>query len=172
MRSHSPEDTFAKALGYLVWAWNDLHEQMGHIFSAILYGAMSDVALAAWHSHNSDASQRHMLRDAAIPALTTKPELLAAVKWLLTEADKLWDMCNNAIHSSYAVLLSEGNTSVISNPHFGNRRAEKLKDKDLIEEFERLTARTHSLIGYCHGLFQSIVDPENHSIPAKPKVSE
>jgi len=51
----------AVELGRLVFAWNELHEELGLMFEAVLQPKNPGAALAAWRTTESDRAQRKML---------------------------------------------------------------------------------------------------------------
>jgi hypothetical protein len=129
-------------LGKLVFAWNVLHDQLGAIFTTV-FGNSTRVGLGVWHSVQSDRTQRKMLRIAVSDNVDPRERTIAAVKckdilWLVDQVNNLADKRNSAIHSSYTFFTAYGSgdskTQFIPNFMFGNPRASKLKDKDLLKE--------------------------------------
>lgn len=164
-------DAHAMAIGYVTWAWTDAHEQLGHLFSAILHGELSDVALAAWHSHQSDREQRDMLQAAANTSLVEHPKLLKKINWLVGQVSESANERNNAIHASFALVASEDEPEIIPETRYGNRRAKQLEGlKSVAAEFERLTKNLNSLATFCAGLFPCVVDPAHYPLPKKPSL--
>jgi hypothetical protein len=166
----SAEDSHAMTLGRVVCAWNNLHENLGHLFSAVIEGALSDPALAAWHSHQSDRAQRTMLKDTAKAALATRPDILKEIEWLLNQANNLAQNRNDAIHATYALLYRDDQEdTMIAHDQYGNKRSKSLVEKNLIEEFESYRVKIEALSKFCNGLFACVVDP-CIPLPEKPYV--
>lgn len=157
------------ALGRVVCAWNNLHENLGHLFSAVIEGYLSEPALAAWHSHQSDRAQRAMLKDTAKAALATRPELLKEIEWLLKRADSMAENRNDAIHATYALLYRVGQEdAMIAHDRYGNKRSVRLAGKDLLEEFECYKTNIEALSVFCDRLFECVVDADCSLLPARP----
>ena len=167
----SAEDVHAMALGRVVCAWNNLHEGLSHLFSAIIEGHLSEPALAAWHSHQSDRAQRAMLKDTAKAALVTRPDLLKEIEWLLRRANSMAENRNDAIHATYALLYGcEQKETMIAHDQYGNKRSARLAGKDLIEEFQSYQANIGDLTVFCNDLFKCVVHPDSAPLPARPNV--
>ncbi|HWX76078.1 MAG TPA: hypothetical protein VNY32_01305 [Candidatus Acidoferrales bacterium] len=135
------EDAFAPyitAAGQVVHHWNQLQERLGKLFAAVT--GKGKVALAIWYAPLSDRTQRDMLT-AAIKqtsddewnrySSTAKADILA----LVSEADSIADRRNDAIHAPVSLAINKRKLVVIPIYFHGNRRALKLRDKDIITEF-------------------------------------
>jgi len=163
------EDVHAMALGRVVCAWNNLHENLGDLFSAVIDGHLSERALAAWHSQQSDRAQRTMLKDTAKVALATRPDLLKEIEWLLKRADSMAENRNDAIHATYALLYQVGQEdAMIAHDRYGNKRSVRLTGKDLPGEFESYKTSIEALSVFCNRLFECVVDPDCSPLPARP----
>jgi hypothetical protein len=142
-------------LGKLVIAWNRLHETLGLLFAEIIKAERQDASLAAWHSLDSDAAQRKMLRAATEVAFPLKrlerlkaPSAKKDVLAVVSEAEKLRDARNNAIHAPYAVTTA-GRSEVGANFHFGHRRGiqltKTLRGADLRSELKHYAATADAI---------------------------
>lgn len=129
---------YALALGTVVHSSSNFQETLSRLYWHLVGGDLR-VSNAVWHSSISDKAQREMLR----AALDAKPEhfwekrLPKARKelgWLITEADKVANQRNNAVHAPCLFSYEAG--EVISVPFTLNRRAANLKNKKLIKEYE------------------------------------
>ena len=166
-------DDHAMALGYVACSWSALQDRLAHLYSAVMYdGSLSNIALAAWHAHQSDRAQRNMLLAAAEAALQTRPEILAEIGSLKTHVDDLANRRNDFMHASYALLLRPKNDTVIPNDYYGNKRSKalalKFTEGSLLGELHAFRARLDSAIRYCEEVFQCLVDPERTPSPDKP----
>jgi hypothetical protein len=153
---HSNFDThfapIATELGKLVYAWNELHEHCGELFEAVMRPKQHGTSLAVWRCTESDRTQRKMLRYATEAMRWKETKRRSSVKkdiiWLLDKSDALADGRNDAIHSPFAIFTDKGGTRIVPLYFFGNPRAIKLMDKDLITEFKWCYARAHALSGF------------------------
>ena len=154
------------ALGYVACSWSTLQDCLGHLFSATMHaGALTDVALAAWHCHQNDRAQREMLLATAEAALQTRPDVLAAIRSLKIRVDRLADRRNDFVHASYALLSRCEGGTVIPDDYYGNRRSKSLAKKfaegTLITELGNFRKRLTQETACCEELFQCLVDPEH-----------
>ncbi len=147
---------YAKALGELSLAWNDLHEMLGNLFWVSLGIPNGVMPLDVWHSSNSDRAQRDMLKAIAEShaiggdlTKTAKIEIL----WVLKRAISLEDTRNNALHSP---VFQSGNDPVEAAHQSGHRRAKQLANKDLLKELNYFYKTTMVLRDYSFEMFASI----------------
>jgi len=136
---------YVTAIGQLALAWNDLHETLGGLFCTIAGDVFEENLIAVWHSAQSDRAKRAML-EALVKNLGWKekrvnPKAEIDLKWLLGELNSLEDIRNNAIHAPLA-SFSHPSWRLVGVPAGiapddirGNRRASKLKGKNLLREY-------------------------------------
>src|SRR5215470_7186583 len=90
----------AKELGKLVYAWNELHEHLGHLFDHVINLKMPGAALAAWRAVENDRTQRTMLRFSVEHAANRIDKaIIDEILWVLEKTNSLAEHRNNAIHS-------------------------------------------------------------------------
>lgn len=168
----------ALELGRLIFAWNELHEELGHIYEAVLKPRNSGAALASWRAIESDRIQRTMLKYAVEavkwPKTDKRPSTPEDILWLLEKTNRLAEHRNNAIHSPFAVLTTDGETGIVPLDFFGNPRAMKLaaKDADLASEvnfyFRRARALSHFAIPLSSALREPLIAwPDRPSLPER-----
>jgi hypothetical protein len=126
----------AQALGNVSLSWTRLHEVMAMLFGLLLRPAPEERAYAIWHSIKNDRAQRDMLQALAETVLPPNGEALKAIKWAIGSCVPLEDARNDALHSPYVLIHDQGGPRMISNVLTGNRRATKLKGRDLDLELE------------------------------------
>lgn len=162
----------ATELGKLVYAWNELHEHLGHLFDFVINPKMPGAALAAWRAVENDRTQRTMLRFSVEHAAhRIDKATLDEILWVLEKANSLTEHRNNAIHSPYAVFTgTDGKTEILPLDFFGNPRARKLGGKDLIAEFQWCYACAQTLSGYAVALGSSLVS--GLPMPDRPTMPE
>jgi hypothetical protein len=146
------------AIGRLVIAWNELHERLAFLFSAILsdeqrrsipkkdratfYRRELERIAGIWSSSAYDRPKRAMLEGLMTPLVTDDfirfPNFVSDIKWVLEETNKLEEFRNNAVH--VPITIGIGATAKTIEEHistFGvvpdifmkNRRALKLAHK-------------------------------------------
>jgi len=135
---------YVMAIGQIALAWNDLHESIASLFSAVTSIIGDDKIEAAFQAVDSDRLKRKMLK-AAFSQLEPKeirlnPRAIDDVKWLCGQIDTLEEGRNNAIHSplhnfQLSGLIDGFPDGVQPNTTRGNNRAMKLKDKNLLTEY-------------------------------------
>jgi hypothetical protein len=131
---------YIAAVGSAMHRWNEMQEAFGQLFATVTCIGRS-VALAVWYSTDSDRAQRNMLRAAlsATPDDKWTGRLSAAKKsliWALDRADEVADRRNDAAHAPCSLALLNGDLIAIAAYFHGNPRALKLKDHDVVAEFE------------------------------------
>jgi hypothetical protein len=134
-------DPYFNAVGKVVHAWNHVQLELSILFGQVV-GLDKSMAEALWDKLTSDRSQRNMLR-AAVQVLASDddwaakfPKAEEGLKWLLDEADRIADRRNNAIHAPCSIVAGdESDFEIIAVSFHGNRRAKKLRGKDILQEF-------------------------------------
>jgi hypothetical protein len=58
-------------LGLVVVSWNELHDELGQLFSIVRGGPSLGCALEIWHSEKSDWNQRKLIRSELPPHYPT-----------------------------------------------------------------------------------------------------
>jgi len=162
----------ATELGRLVYAWNELHEHLGHLFDLVVSPkGPRGTALAAWRAVENDRTQRTMLRYAVEHAASRLDKaLVGEILWVLERANSLAEHRNNAIHSPYAIVTTQGKTEILPLDFFGNPRARKLGGKHLVSEFQWCYACSQTLSGYAIRLV-AILDTGS-ALPERPKLPD
>jgi hypothetical protein len=159
------------ALGALTVRWTSLQDSLLSFFRFTLRNASWKVASAAWHSIPSDRTQRNMLL-AAIDAYpwdpNRQPKAKEDLEWLVCKVGELSGQRAAALHSGYVLSTNIDGTSFEPAHQWGNRSALKLKDKDLIREFERCILMGEMLSGFSSRAYASLLDPDKFPWPDKP----
>lgn len=161
---------YVNALGQLALAWNDLHESLALLFIELLASGRAYPATDIWNSAINDRPKRSMIR--AILKTWKAPsghdqKVVEDIIWLLDEADKIEDARNDAVHSPL-VFFSPNNWfaqtqglagKVSPSLAFGNRRAQKLKNKDLLTEFRWCRDAAVVLRDYASAIYEAVAAP-------------
>jgi hypothetical protein len=167
----------ATELGRLVFAWNELHENLGRLYEEVLQPKHYGAALASWRAIENDRAQR-LLLEYAVAAITwekteKRPSTKEDIDWLLEKINKITEDQNNAIHSPYAVYTSEDNkTEIRPLDFFGNPRAQKLagKNNTLANEINFYFRRVQALSAYASRLTFSLHN--DNAWPDRPVLPE
>jgi hypothetical protein len=162
-------EPYAVQLGWIAYSWNALHEALGSVFWTLTGIQNGNIPLAIWHSIPNDRTQRGMLRAVASTVLTKKAEL-DALLWLLTETDKFEDRRNDALHTPFTFEISTSPPRLVSKSYTGHKRASKLKDKNLLLEFEWYAKSVSLLARYAMSLRYALGDPINFAWPKLPEM--
>ena len=150
------------AVGGVVFAWNRLHVQLAEIFMEITR-MPRQMAQEIWYSVRSDSVQRTLLLAAVVsrPAeawSTTHPNAKEDIRILIEYINKLSAERNDAIHAPVG-FASDGD--VLEIYPMGNR-AKRLREKDVIAEFERCRDIAIELVPYARdiaGSLRHVFDP-------------
>jgi hypothetical protein len=123
---------YAFELGKLVYRWNRMQESLCKLFWRVLGFENGNVPIAIWNVIPSDRMQRSVLMAGATDQFGEGSQEYEAVKWIVDQANSLADGRNDALHTPYVFLTSDTGTTFVPNYIYGNARAKKLKDKDLM----------------------------------------
>jgi hypothetical protein len=168
----------ALLIGQSSLAWNALHEHLALIFwESIDHRTFAPIEV--WQSSALDRAKRKML-EAILPYLMDRwrerPNLYDEMKWLLVEAEKLEDTRNTVIHAPLSFTANEGaafllpeNIRVVPHDYFGNPRARKLSNKDLLSEYRWCRDTANALSLYCKSIRIALVFPQS-AWPERPKL--
>jgi hypothetical protein len=157
-------EPYAREVGKLVAAWNQLQERLGELFSTIVSKDHPGIALAIWYSRQSDRAQREMLRaatEAAAAAGLLNEQAATDIKWLLDRSHELARDRNNAIHAPVAFYTDQDGTRLMAEYFFGNPRAFNLKGKNLSDEFSWYEKRATCLSGFALRCAFCLRNPDN-----------
>ena len=160
---------YAQAIGEMTLAWNDFHMVLSTLFETATKIPNKMAPMAIWNSSKSDRAQRDMLEsliNLRVINYDLRPEMRQELKWVLTEATKLEELRNNAVH---APLLEESNGKVIAWHQLGNRRAKGLAGKELLKEFNWFYDTILVLREYA-AVLERIMWNANESLPPRPKL--
>jgi len=153
-RAYEP---YAAEMGHANIAWNRLQENLGNLFGVLLGSKHKEVAASIWYATTNDRLVRDILAAVAQTKLRRRKELLEDVEWLLARTDAIAEDRNNVIHSPLILARLLG-PSLFALPDYfsGHKRAKKLKNKDLIDEYKELGERATKLCEFANALVQHI----------------
>jgi hypothetical protein len=164
---------YAIAIGELALSWNGLHDSLGRLFSVVIEDKKRS-ASAIWHSIKSDRAQREVLLAAAERVYSNRqeyPHALDDIKWILSEATKIEDFRNDALHSPVILLGTKRKSRPVPSYYFGHVRATRLKDKDFIREFRKFRNDATKLRDFAAHLTYILLPSEKPaSWPRRPKL--
>ncbi len=172
MANLEPADEFAKALGYLLWAWTDIHEHLAIIYSILREGGLSENSFSEWHKLKTDYGRRRELREVASKRLRHNESLLSEVSWLLGKIDALSKNRNDVVHGSFGILFGDDTEVVIPSEIYGNLNAQKLAERfadgGLVEQLIKDREAIEQLTEFSGDLYQCILDQEQRPLPHRP----
>jgi hypothetical protein len=176
----------ATTLGQLIFAWNDLHEQLAAIYWTL--AGYSDNAIAEWNKPKVDNHKRDLIRrwvNALPPAHRNMAvDMWNDVVWLVDTIDTLTDFRNDAAHApvtiepeSFLARRDNFTAGVISNSAWRNRRALNLIRKDLLAEFRWQRNVAIKLRDYALNVERALSDeytpwPNRPEWPDRPKSAQ
>jgi hypothetical protein len=176
----------ATTLGQLIFAWNDLHEQLTAIYWTL--AGYSDDAITEWNKPKVETHKRDLIRQ-WVNALPRAHSNLAFdmwndVIWLVDTVDTLTDFRNDAAHApvtiepdSFLARRDNFTAGVISNSAWRNRRALNLIRKDLLAEFRWQLNVAIKLRDYAINVERALSDehtpwPKRPAWPARPEPAQ
>lgn len=110
---------YTTTIGQFVLTWNDLHEKLAFVFTAVLshddrkripekkrpeyeFREMERL-VGIWNSSVYDRPKREMLRGIMVPLVTSDflefSNFEEDIRWILDEADRIEEIRNNAVHA-------------------------------------------------------------------------
>jgi hypothetical protein len=154
--------SYVRATGQLLLAWNDLHEQLSILFVMGMGGGWVNRPLAVWHGptgQTRDKAKRDMLRaamrDMPDDEKAGRPKLVAEIEWILDAANKLEGFRDDAAHTPLRYLFrgvvpDMKTAGTFPNTTFQNPRAIRIeqKGKDMVAEFRYARERCIVLRDY------------------------
>lgn len=160
------------AVGRVAHSWNYLHERLGQLFASV-FGGDCRVALAVWYTVDSDRLQRKMLKSAVNATgdkrLEGNIERIKDIEWIINEADKVADRRSNAIHGPCSISLGRGGLTISPAYFYGNPRAKKLIEKDILTEFRWCESASDTLSRFTKDVERALV--VGSAWPERPAVS-
>lgn len=172
-------EEYATELGKAVAAWNLLQDGLGRLFAEIVGPTNHRMARLIWYSQDSDINQQKMLKAAAEGAYGTDSELYKCIDWLCTEAGKLAQERNNAVHVHHTLWFDDTQEKLAFSPSGEDawHRARAMSKRDLFATLKVLGTNAKALFSYGAELAPIIAFPEQfpepkpglpHSWPDKP----
>jgi hypothetical protein len=164
-------EPYAKAIGSLLLAWNDLHERLSTLFVMAMGIEHFTKSFAIWHRTVRDLGKRQMLKEAVTnmgaSQMLGRPKVADEIVWILDVANKLEGFRDDSAHTplqyasehsllTLAEMLTMPNLydfvvpKVRPNASFANPKAQRLeKDKrDLLVEYRFARERVLVLRDY------------------------
>lgn len=155
---------------------------LGILFRQIMGDELDDKLIYVWQSAAFDRPKRTML-EAAVLNLSVResesnPKAADDVVWLLRRVDALEEDRNNAIH---APLSTQGGLvsalfgyeeGIVAEDVWGNKRAAKLKGKDLLTEYRVCRDTALILRDYAEAIYDawSFGRVRRHEWPSRPSL--
>lgn len=163
--------SYARALGELALAWNDLHHTLGELFWQMLRIPNGMIPYAVWHSAKSDRAQRDMIKSLAhLNAMghDVPQHLRTEITWILGRIDTLEDMRNDVLHSP---MFNSGD-AILPAHELGHQRAKKLAGKDLLFELTWFYDTAITLRDYAVQISSHLRRPSGLSgaLPERPQL--
>src|SRR6202035_1074742 len=129
---------YAQEIGHVTLAWNSLHENLALLFwFAMGHGPMPHVI---WNKLSLDRLQRDILKTITEAGAfsSLRNGFGDDVLWLIKATDGIADARNIAVHAPLTTLtdLASGLTTVAPQDFFRNKRARRLKGRDIIRDLE------------------------------------
>lgn len=94
---------YAKAIGSLLLAWNDMHERLSTLFVSAMGAAAFAKSFALWHETRTDITKRQLLRTAianlGAKEIGERKKLVEEVNWILDQAKSLEGYRDDSAHT-------------------------------------------------------------------------
>jgi hypothetical protein len=167
---------YVAALGQLILAWNDMQESFAELFwhSTLSRGprpgdSIDYTPLRIWRSLHSDRQQRGLLRSIVdhLPHNWGRPEAVSFLKNALSQADRLEERRNDAIHASLFYKAESlygqvhpGGEQIVPATYLLNNRAQNLqKRKNILAEFRYCRDCAITLSDHVQEVSSALVNP-------------
>jgi hypothetical protein len=165
---------YAESIGYLVYAWNELHDRLCQMFQIMVQSPSPQLAGAVWHSTDSDYAQRKMLRAAVEKTTRVNKSQRGDILWALNKIDAtLRHGRNDAIHAPLAIyhaMAGDGSFTLKIDPNYfsDSPKVWSLHGKDIRHEFDELAELADVLSGYVGDMGVAIFQPGISPWPGRP----
>jgi len=169
-------EAYTCAVGKVAHAWNYLHEKLGALFALVVNAQDRNVIAAVWYSTFSDRSQRLML-EAGIKALaeyrwqSVPAHAKADLLWLIEKANMLGNKRDDAIHAPAILSTDVRGTEMAVSSFSGHRRAQNLRGKRLLIEFNWLERYAEQLSRFTVAATNALAYAD-YTWPDKPQPPE
>jgi hypothetical protein len=113
-------ERYARQVGEILYAWNELQSALFGVFWGLTETNDThshEIALAIWHSFQSDRAQREMLLAVAEAKLPPRSRAITSIRWLKRATDELAIYRNDAAHTPI------GTTEPIGPDYFVTRQS-------------------------------------------------
>ena len=171
----------AVEIGWIAYEWNRLHTFLGDIFILLVVGISTDEsdlasspARAAWHSLTNERSQRDMIQAALhnrYNLIDRKPAFYDELIWLLEQLKQRFSgYRNDALHAPFLIDTTwsdKPKTTIVPFYSSGNLRAESLKNKNVLAEFQRYKTDMKKLSDYAESIVFAI-EFDDFALPHRP----
>ncbi len=162
---------FAAEVGFVIWAWNQLHGSLGDVFWQ-LSGIKDPVhTRAIWNAIKSDAGQRDILKALAVSHKKLRPfgplnrgqrqffYAIDEIVWLHDEVGKISGFRNGATHTMWSKefqkvidIKKDELPKVLPDSERGSIRGKSLLGKDINTTFRSLANYSYELSQYCNSI--------------------
>ena len=160
---------YMQRTGEIIWAWNQLHEQLQLLFAFSISRGNPELGVAIWHAIPTDGSRRQALR-AAIRAVASSPQAVQdSICWLVDAVDKLAPYRNDSAHAPMKLNWTE--KAYVTPTRFAHPRHTKriTGTGTTLREFHRnLRDDLHVLIRFSGALSTGILEPGKYESFVSP----
>lgn len=160
------------AVGQAVMSWNSLHLALGALFQRL--NGNSYVSMEIWHSAKADRTLRDILLGALegfqldqLPNRILSDDQITDIRWACRQITALEDLRNDIVHTPYVLWKREVDRVAVFYD-LGNRRAGKLKYKNLLAEINWCRDSAILLRDYVLDLEQNFDSPDTW--PPRPSL--
>jgi hypothetical protein len=162
-------------VGRIAFAWNTLHDNLSHLFQFLTKPDHPTFAYGVWFASDSDYQQRKMLRAAVEASHTLSQVQIDEILWVLNKIEEsLRHSRNDAIHVPLMALTGLVDdvvrTWVETSWTSANPRVRKLRNKNLLAEFEEYAIFAERLADYAARMSMALRDPAKFPWPGRPDV--
>lgn len=166
---------YAALLGTLAFSWNQLHDNLSRLFRIVVNPvSFPNLPYKIWFALDNDYLQRKILRAAVEVNFDLTEQQRKDIFWVLNQIDEsLRFKRNDALHAP--LMLTSGivddavRTWAEANKGSFSPRADALRNKDLIAEFEGYIALSEILVSYVAGMIMHFqIRDGSHPWPQRP----
>lgn len=167
-------NSYTKAVGELILAWNDFHIVLSMLFATVIKIPNRIVPNTIWNFLETDRRQRDLLKvlvELSVLNYNIPKNLKKEIIWVLDEAQKVENARNNFAHSP---IYIEAPGEFMPWYHMGNRRAGNLKGRDLLKEARMYYRRLIKIREYAEKLTDTLDRTQarhpNVKLPKRPSL--
>ena len=158
----------AQLAGELLWAWNELHGALCHLFTGLVDPDNVYMGMSLWNAIANESAQRDLLKAAAHAARDVRSADRQRIEWILKQTEKLAIYRNDVIHGLPGFIITERGLDTRL-AYFGNSFGRLYRHSEIDTPLAILMSTMRgdlmALSGYAMAVARTAGDPARKVLP-------